>query len=441
MFSPRRQLWLWLSEALGLLLLLLSVHLAQALTVATGATTAFNAGNALDIAAYCNGADALDDTACMTTWIGAAEAQGKHLYASAGTYYYTDGIAVFPGFHLQCASPAATIFKALSLTANDLFVLLPNFVDEGASPWTDMLVENCGFDLNGVTSNFTSVIAFGGGVQRMANVTVRGNHVWDSTLRGTMLTSSTSQRQYIVVTVADNVLVEDNVLSEGGRIKVGRPGNTFTIRRNRIYSVNDNGITVVDTAGGTTTNILIENNEIVNPIRSGIFFGADGQTEGDSSMVLSDVVVRYNKVRGTYITNCITGVLPNNATRISITDNVCHKTGAYVASTFPGGIGLNRNNTGVTPVTNLTIARNSVTSDVPNALNALAGIFLAGPSTAACIVNNHVSNTATAIYIRDTALNTIAMCNDIGTGIVRLNTGGTVNAAGDPTTCFVPTFN
>lgn len=421
------------------MMLLGLVATGEALTLATGATTAFDAGNALDIAAYCNGADALDDTTCMTTWINAAEAANKHLYASAGTYYYNNGIAVFPGFHLQCTSPAATIFKANDVAANDLFVLLPNFVDEGETPWTNMLVENCGFDLNGVTANFTSVIAFGGGVQRMADVTIRGNHVWDSTLRGTMLTSSTSQRQYIVVSVADNVVIEDNVLSEGGRIKWGRPGNIAVIRRNRIYNVNDNGITVVDTGSGTTTNVLIENNEIINPIRSGIFFGSDGQLEANlASMVLSDVVIRHNKIRGTFITNCISGILPNHATRISITDNVCHKTGPYVVGTFPGGIGINRNNTSTLDVTNLTIMRNSITSDVANALNGTAGIFVAGPAQAVCIVNNHVENTATSIYIRDNAVNSVVECNDIAAGIVRLQNGGSVDANGNPNTCWSP---
>ena len=155
-----------------------SVHAAADVSN-VGALTPFDINNALDLADYCNSTDLGDDTACIGTWIKDAKKQSKHLYVSPGMYLYADGKAIFEGFHLQCADPTRAIFKAIN-NANDLFVLAPNWASESNAPWQDISIENCGFDLNGSTAHFASVIALAGGILPIQYVTVRGNNIYDS---------------------------------------------------------------------------------------------------------------------------------------------------------------------------------------------------------------------------------------------------------------------
>ena len=75
-----------------------------------GARTTFNYATALDVADYCNGQDTLNDPACINTWVGDAFTQGRHLYASPGTYRYTSDTEMFSGFYLRCAHPLRNVF-------------------------------------------------------------------------------------------------------------------------------------------------------------------------------------------------------------------------------------------------------------------------------------------------------------------------------------------
>ena len=311
----------------------------------------------------------------LARWINDAKKLGKHLYVSPGTYHFSDGTAIFEGFHLQCADPTRAIFKAIN-NANDLFVLAPNWVSESNAPWQDISIENCGFDFNGSTAHFASFISFVGGTLPIQYVTVRGNKFFDNTMDHRLYTSSDPKRQYIAILKAEDVLIEDNALSEGGRIKVGRPGRRLIIRANTLKGISENGITVVDNGSGLSSDILIEHNTITNPINSGIFFGTDGQKAGTATTQLYDVTIRANAITGNFRTNCITGVLPNHVARIYIGENTCHKTGPTPTGVYVAGIGLNRNNTSTLRAEDITVQDNTILSDVYNAYNNLAGIFV-----------------------------------------------------------------
>jgi hypothetical protein len=410
---------------------------------AVGALTPFNPANAVDLATFCNGTDTGDDTNCIGAWLAAGKARGVHLTASPGTYRYRAGKAIFQGFHLQCKSTAA-VFQAID-NAGNLFVLAPNWLAEGPTAWQDISIENCGFDLNGSTANFASVITLIGGTRPVRHVTIRGNRIFDATQPGRMYTASNRQRQYIGVLHAEQVLIEDNALSEGGRIKAGRPGRWLHIRRNVLSNINDNGITVVDLGSNTSHDILIEDNAIFFPIGSGIFFGADGQAQGTAAMTLHDVTVRGNTVFGTWKNNGITGVFPNHTANVYVFNNRVHHTGSANPLAYIAGIGLNRNNTATLIVPDLTSETNDVYSDALNAYRNLAGIFVTGGMTAPCVTANVVTNTATSvfasntptpIFLRNLVRETVLEDNTLYSGTVRLGPTSTVDQEGNPTTCF-----
>jgi hypothetical protein len=406
-----------------------------------GARTPFNRSNSLDLQNYCNGSDNGDDTICIGRWLKDARTQGKHLYVSPGTYLYGQGQAIFNGFHLQCASPTRTVFKAIN-NAGNLFVLLPNWLSESDAPWQDISIENCGFNLNGSTVPFASVIAVGGGTWPVQYVTVRGNKVFDSTMAGRLYTKRDPKRQYIAILNTEDVLVEHNALSEGGRIKVGRPGRRIIIRANTLNGVSENGITVVD-QGGISSDMLIEHNTITNPINSGIFFGADGQNAGTAAMQLYDVTIRHNTITGNFVTNCITGVLPNNVARIYIGDNTCHKTGPTPPGVFVGGIGLNRDNTATLYAKDITVEDNIILSDVYNAYSNLAGIYVADHFDNLCLLGNSIYDTSTAIYLRSNMPHVKATGNTLDGGVLRIGQRGAVESnvqvdqSGNTVGCFV----
>lgn len=420
-----------------LLCLLLLPLPARAVDVSqVGALTPYDPTNALDLAAYCNGSDAVADDGCMGRWLSDARTQGKHLTVSQGTYVYSKGIEIFAPFHLQCQDTSAT-FQATN-NAHDLFVLSENWGVEPAGGWRDISIAQCGFDLRGSTANFAGVISLIGGRYPIQHVTIRGNRIYDSTQPGRMYTTSDKQRQYIGVIYARQVLVEDNFLSEGGRIKLGRPGAHIHVRRNVLHNVNDNAITLADsTPGGLTHDVLIEDNLIANPIGSGVFFGADGQDAGTETTALRDVTVRGNSIMGQFKTNGITGVLPNHATQVYVYANRVHRTGPIVAGQTTGGIGLNRNNSSVLPATALTVQDNHIYSDTKNALNGTGAVFLTDNMTRPCVTRNTIRNTNTAVYLRYDVKEAVGgEDNDLGSGTVRLNEGSTVNLEGDPQTCY-----
>jgi hypothetical protein len=409
-----------------------SVAQRAAVFAQVGARTAFERSQALDLADYCHGTDMEDDTSCMAQWLAAAHEQGQHLYASAGTYYYARAQAIFPGFHLQCASSTHVTFTALN-NASNLFVLTADSGVTAPEPWQDVSIENCGFDLNGSTANFAGVIALKGDTAPVQYVTVRGNRIFDSTMPGHMYTHHERQRQYIAILYAEDVLIEHNTLSEGGRIKAGRPGRRIVIRHNSLHNINDNAITVVDRGGRLSSDFLIEGNRITNPLGSGIFFGTDGQKAGTAATRLYDVTVRNNTITGYFQTACIMGVLPNNVARIYLLNNTCHKTDPP-SSKFVVGIGLNRNNTAVRPVRDLTIHNNRIGSDVPDAYGNTAGIMITDRFENLCLLENTITNQRLALRLRRD-ITGLLLGNDLTQG--RVSAGTNVDLS-DTGACWMP---
>ncbi len=410
-----------------LILLVGLMLLASTAQTWTGAPTAFNQADSLDLADYCDGTDELNDTTCIGTWIKAAKTAGKDLYISSGTYMYTGGLLIFNGFHLQCSNPSIARFRAIG-NAGALFVFLPNWGATG-EPWSDFSFENCGFDLNGSTVNFASVIAIGGGAQPLKGLTIRGNVIYDSQHIGDMDVAYSRQRQYIVATNVEDVIIEGNMLSGGGRIKTGGPGKRVVVRNNSLFNVNDNAITVV--AGGSSLSemILIENNVIVNPIGSGIFFGADGQAAGTAAMTVRDVTVRRNAVYGTFKTSCITGTLPNNAERIEISNNSCTKLDPSVAGSYTAGVSLGRNNTSPQNVVDVTVKDNTIVGDYGN----LAGIFTGGRFDNICVVDNSVVSMWFGSYV-------VGQLWNNGAATIRTGTSTQLFTAGDIADCYNSPF-
>lgn len=418
--------------SIGFLLPMAVVHAAASLD-SVGARTPFSMENSLDLADYCDGSDQVDDTQCIGNWITEAKNQGKHLYVSPGTYIYSKGRAIFNGFHLQCATPLRTVFKSIN-NAGNLFLLTANSGVTG-EPWQDISIENCGFDLNGTTVNFASVITLLGNTAPVQYVTVRGNLVYDSTQPGQMYTTDDRQRQYIVILNAEDVLVENNNLSEGGRIKVGRPGRRVVIRNNTLYNINNNAITVVDRLPvSISSDILIEGNTITNPLGSGIFFGADGQSVGTETLEVYDVTIRNNVIMGDFNTACITGTLPNKTARIYISNNTCRKTGS--AGTFVAGILLNRANHSLLYTQDITVKENIIRSDIAGAYNSLGGIFVGDRFDNLCVLGNKIYDTGTAIRLRNYMINVKATGNELDGGKMGIGPTVQVDRSGNTSGCF-----
>ncbi len=130
--------------------LVLVMLLALPSIVFSQALTPFNWGNSLDLADYCDGSDELSDNACIATWISDAHTQGKHLYASPGTYLYTSQKAMHQGFHLQCAGSETVVFKRVGNLGT--FLVLSAAAGSTSAPWSDISIENCGFDMAGTTA-------------------------------------------------------------------------------------------------------------------------------------------------------------------------------------------------------------------------------------------------------------------------------------------------
>jgi hypothetical protein len=79
--------------------------------------------------------------------------------------------------HLQCAGPGASKFKNIGRVGNLFF---------SDSALEDVVIENCGFDVNGGTANFLSVIAVNSGAAGTVsrNIHIHGNRFWDTAILG-----------------------------------------------------------------------------------------------------------------------------------------------------------------------------------------------------------------------------------------------------------------
>jgi chitodextrinase len=399
-----------------------------------GARVPFNKSNSLDLAQYCNGADQLDDTSCIGRWISDGRAQGKHLYASPGTYLYSSNRRLFNGVQIRCADPKTTVFKNIGGSRN--FFVMSSSMGVPDHPYEDIRIENCGFDMNGATANFASIISIGGdssSPETMArNITIRGNRVFDSTQPGSMYVERDRQRQYIVVISAQDVLIEGNQLSEGGRIKAGRPGTRIVIRNNTLHNVNDNGITVVNTQSRTGSHYRIENNTVVNALGSGIFFGSDGQNTGTPDQLIEDVIIRNNRISGIQV-RCILGTLPNHARRIVIDGNDCRKNNAESGG---AGVSIIRASNSVLPIEDLTIRNNTFVTESGGTFSS--GIFINNYHANTCAVGNQFSiGQTTGIQLHQNSSGSIKLAGNVLNGSTFSNRGTmSVDSSGSTEGCF-----
>jgi hypothetical protein len=192
----------------------------------------------------------------------------------------------------------------------------------------------------------------------------------------------------------------------------------------------------VDQGSGLSSDILIEHNTITNPINSGIFFGSDGQRAGTAALQLTDVTIRANTIAGNFLISCITGILPNHTARIYIGENTCHKTGPTPTGVFVAGIGLSRNLTSTRYATDITVHDNTILSDVYNAYNRLAGIFITDHFANLCLLGNQIYDTATAIYLRSDMAQVKVTGNALNGGRIRIGTNVAVDQSGNTAGCF-----
>jgi len=341
----------------------------------------------LNLAAFCNGSDQLDDTACLHAWIDAGRAApGKVLYAPPGTYLYNDPLTLYSGLKLRCADTSRVTFKNDSGTG--LLFVATNAVH-------GLRIEDCSFDVNGSHENFLAVISINpGGTEASTKIQVRRNRFFDSAIPGTM---SAEQRQYILLLNCQDCRVEHNHLSEGGRIKLGRPGRQLVIRNNTVEQANDNAITVVDVGAGVSQQIEIKHNTVVNPKGVGIFLGADGEGQTDPTLTAHDIVVERNQIEGDWLTACILGTLPAITRIIRIRYNTCVKTGTQ--GPYRSGIAIKRTNGAAQRATDIRVDHNSIRSSLtwapgsPSPLE-LGGIFFSGSFDQVRVENNKITNVA-----------------------------------------------
>jgi hypothetical protein len=345
---------------------------------------------------YCTDPSAADHTTCIKAWIAAGRAApGKKLYAPAGLYLYNDTSTIYSELELECAEPAQTIFK--NNGGSGTFLAATTAVH-------DVEIEKCGFDINGAPYEYAAVIDISPDVAEPSrDIDVRGNRIFDSSAPGTM---SVPQRQYILLLNCVDCEVIGNHLSEGGRIKVGRPGRHLTIKNNIVEHGNDVGISVVDIAGeGVSRNIVIEQNRILNPKNEGIFFGADGPSVTTPLTSTLKVRIQRNYIEGNWAVGCIWGVLPNIAHDIRIGHNECVKTGP--CNQFVTGIGIRRVNTTSQAARKIRIEYNTVRGSPPFAGGGIppldhGGLWLSGWHSDVRVTNNRIQHIGPrAILIRN----------------------------------------
>jgi hypothetical protein len=372
----------------------------------------------VQLSAFCVANDSGDDTGCIRAWVAAATAVGATLAGSPGTYNYNAKVGLVSDVHLVCATNHRTRFRNTGGSA--LFF-------EAMTDVQNVHIEGCDFDVNGNPTNFLTVIGINPGTPtRSRKVEILNNRFYDSKITGRM---SAAQRQYVLLLNCDFCSVIGNRLTEGGRIKVGRPGSDITIMDNRLENVNDNAITVVDNnGGGISARINITNNHIRNPKGVGIFFGVDGESETDPALVTRDVVIENNEIAGDWTTACILGTLPATASGVKILRNKCSKTGQ--CGDFAAGIALKRANNSTVRATTILIDNNEVESSVGWIAGQLApldmgGVFISGLFDNLTVTNNRVTSVGTrAIYFTPSA--------DVTNATVTNNTmkGGTLRITG-----------
>jgi hypothetical protein len=406
------------------------IHLMSGYWYNDVGSTPFDRNNALDIAMYCDGDADVDSTACAQSWVQDAKDNGMHLYASTGTYTLSGSLTIFDGMHLQCESPSKVTFRKESGLGYAQFHAKSQHV-------TDILIENCGFDLNGDSRNFANAVVLDGGADQ---VTFRGNRVFDDT--GVECNLRDCQRQYLVIVQATDILVENNHFSQGGRIKVGRPGRRIVIRDNILNFVNDNGITVVGRSeigwpDGTNVSedILIDGNTIDSPTVTGIFFGADGQPNG-VGVTTRRVTIINNRITGALAGSCIKGLLPDHANEIFIANNRCTQEKPnfdWDDNKFVSGIRLARSDNFAGAANSINVARNRVTDKDNDALD-LGAFFV--DNAEVCLLDNVVRNSALAAWFRFNAFVHLNG-NDWGGGEVRVDDSSAIVTLPH---CFLPPF-
>lgn len=369
----------------------------------------------IELSVYCNNSQAADHTECISAWIDAGrQAPDRTLRGSPGAYFYRDPIVPYSGMHLECAGADQTTFRNIGGASKGIFL-------KAASPVNDVRIEKCGFDVNGSTVDFLAIIDISpDDAAPSSNIRVRKNRMYDSAIPGGM---SAAQRQYILLINCNNCQVEENHLTEGGRIKVGRPGRQITIRKNIVEHANDNAITVADIDNGISENITVEDNRIVAPKAIGVFFGADGDLQVSPSLTARNVRVENNRIEGDWSTACILGRLPANSTKIRVLTNTCVKTGP--AANYSAGIVIKRTDGPHEPASNIRVERNVVSGVAASGTASLdyGGVFFTGRHTDVRITRNEIRNVgARAIFLRDTLTDARILQNIL--------TGGTLQIAG-----------
>jgi hypothetical protein len=348
---------------------------AAALAGLLCAAPALGTAQVVSLTDYCT-ASAADHADCIQKWLNQAATRGADLYVPPGEWRHSRAVYMHSGSHIRCASPGASVFKNIK-NAGGLFRANPK-----PKELRNVIIENCGFDANGSTAKYLEMI--GANRPAVSNIHIRGNRFYDSAAPGK---TSAQQRQYIVLVPCVDCWIENNRLSEGGRIKVGRPGQRLFVRGNHVEDTNDNAITVVDVGDGTSSEIVIEANVIQRPLGVGVFFGADGQTQTLPGLHTFNVQIAGNIVRGDWGTSCIQATLPAAAARVHIVRNICVKTGT--AGKFPVGIGVTRTNDATAPAQELLIGFNSVGAEGGGVLYD-GGIFMSGAHRGVRMLGNDV---------------------------------------------------
>lgn len=366
---------------------------------------AFATQDVLSLSDFCNGEDMGDDTACIREWIDKTQVTGsKDLYVPPGTYFYSSSVPLHSGIHIRCAGPGIAVFRNNGGVAGNFF-----FTNTAIK---DVIVENCGFDVNGGVAEFLSVIGANATDGPNKNIRIRGNRIYDSAILGGR---SAQQRQYILFLPCEECWIEDNHLSEGGRIKIGRPGKRLFIRNNIIDKVNDNAITTAQTGNATSSEIHIEDNVIRDPLGSGIHFSADGERQTDPMLTTLNVHVSRNIVTGDWGSFCIVGILPANAGKVHVVNNICTKTGTR--GRFSAGILIKRvNGTDIPLAKDVLIGFNTVAGAAGGILPN-GGIFISGSQKGIRVIGNHVRDIGSlAIRLRVGDLEDVVVSNNILTG-------------------------
>ncbi len=401
--------------------------------IKTVGSTPFQSEHAIDIKDFCDGHSNTDSTGCAQQWLQAAQEQGKHLYASAGIYTLSDSLNIFNNMHLRCESPK-TIFRKRGDRGSPHFTSVR--YGQPIVPVRNVLIENCGFDMNGDQSNFASAIR----LSQAQHITLRDNRIFDST--GTRSDARDRQRQYVLILSAVDILIENNHLSEGGRIKLGQPGKRLVIRNNVLDFVNDNGITVVGVhtspwpdGSNVSEDILITGNRIIDPTVTGIFFGADGEPNG-INVIIRRVTIANNIISGP-LSACIKGTLPDHASEILIAHNQCHHkipSFGWSDNQFNSGIRLDRADNTTGEAKSITVIGNEIHAKSPDILD-LGALFVGG-RVQVCQMDNIIRNSALAARFTKNS-RVYFSGNDWGGGKIKVDSATRLE---DSSNCFFPPF-